>query len=105
MLHVHLTKMHVHYWSFKETSVFLESIFICFSLLLAKVTSVLSLGLKPTSGVCLLHCTECMQLRGGREIPCSRRMSVCERGAVHILSFKSLQFLFPREKGVRYCIS
>lgn len=40
------------------------------------------------------------QLKGGWGILSSLRMSVCEWGGIHILNFKSLQFLFPRKKGL-----
>lgn len=40
-------------------------------------------------------------LKGGWGILYSLRMSVCEWGGIHILNFKSLQFLFPRKKEVR----
>lgn len=40
MFHIHMTKMCVNYWSFKE-SLFSWRVFICFSLLLFKVTSIL----------------------------------------------------------------
>lgn len=38
------------------------------------------------------------RLKGGWGVLHSLRMSVCEWGGIHILNFKSLQFLFPRKK-------